>query len=184
MKRRVVKIGGSLLQRVDLPVCFASWHRRQNPAAQTYVVVGGGSLVDEIRKLDQRFELSDASAHWLAIRGMSITAQLFVELVPDARLVSDPDQIDGQSGLFVLDVYEFLLRNGSSGSDALPCGWHVTSDSIAAHLARWLEADELVLVKPVRRCFSSLVDAAANEFVDSYFPTAVADSLTVRFDIL
>lgn len=183
MKQRLIKVGGSLLEDADFPKRFSNWLDLQVPAQQTFLVIGGGSVVDQIRDFDRRFALSEESAHWLAIRSLSLTARLLIELVPAARLETRADECK-QAGLFVLDVYENLKRWEIVNADTLPIGWHVTSDSIAARLAVHLRSDELVILKSTVNPFDSLADAVAAGFVDSYFPTAVLGCTSFRFDSL
>ena len=178
MRCRVIKVGGSLLQYANLAARFADWSNRQEKADQTIVVVGGGRIVDEIRRFDDRFALSNVASHWLAIRAMSVTAQLFSEIVNGFEMVStlpEPDVV----GHFVLDPHE-VLRQASD----LPIGWHVTSDSIAWHFANRLNADELVLLKSVRREYSSLQAAAEAGYVDEYFPVVARPCPSVRIGSL
>jgi aspartokinase-like uncharacterized kinase len=155
---RVIKLGGSLLDWPDWVGQFRRWLAAQPPATNV-LVVGGGAVVDALRALDRACPLRPATSHWLAVRAMSVTAAIAAELLGDV-----PD-------LEILDVESFL-RKDQRRSDALPCGWHVTSDSIAARAATTLEAAELVLVK------SAL--PGAGDYVDAYFPSA-ARGLTVRF---
>ena len=178
MRCRVIKVGGSLLQDANLAARFADWSNRQVKADQTIVVVGGGGIVDEIRRFDDRFALSDVASHWLAIRAMSVTAQLFSEIVNGFEMIftlPEPDVV----GHFVLDPHD-VLRQASG----LPIGWNVTSDSIAGHFANRLGSDELVLLKSSRKEFSSLQAAAEAGYVDEYFPVVADDCCSVRFDSL
>ncbi len=160
----------------------ANWLAAQTPAANV-LVVGGGTLVDVVREWDHAYELSASGAHWLAIRGMSLTAELAASLLPDARRVDDVSQIQRDVG-GPLQVFacERFLREEHDG--ALPHGWHVTSDSIAARVAQALAAGELVLLKsalPAEAGSSDVATARAKQagFVDDYFDVA-AQGLAVR----
>lgn len=63
----------------------------------------------------------------------------------------------------------------------LPHSWDVTSDSIAARLAVFLQADELVLLKSSVPMHSiTLPDAADTGYVDRYFPLAAAGLRRIR----
>ncbi len=61
----------------------------------------------------------------------------------------------------------------------LPESWDVTSDSIAAVLARFLDATELTLLKsalpPTQTTLTQLMDL---EFVDRYFEEAITTTET------
>ncbi len=171
--RRVIKLGGSLLDWPELPAAFSRWLERQTPA-QNIVIVGGGKIVDALRELDRVGSLGEEAAHWLAIEGMSLTAALAVELLAGATLVRDIGDLkcaDG-AGVRILDVVDFMRKDAES-EDSLPCTWSVTSDSIAARVAQRIEAFELVLLKsasPARG--STRKELADTGYLDAYFPQA------------
>jgi aspartokinase-like uncharacterized kinase len=176
---RVIKLGGSLLDWPELPGRLRAWLATQSPAANI-VVVGGGAFVDYLRQLDRAHQFSPEAAHWLAIGAMSLTAQVVAAWLDEARLVLSLErlQLASAPSCQIFDVARFL-REDQSSHDALPCGWHVTSDSIAARVATVLGAAELVLLK------SSLPSASTREawsrtaFVDAYFARASV-TLAVR----
>ena len=165
---RVVKLGGSLLDSPQLAQRLPRWVARQSPA-QHVIVVGGGPFADALRILQPRLGLTDVATHWLAIRGMSLSAQ-HVQTVLEAAGHSWPlvDRIDDRETrrVLLLDA-ETMLRHATD--DRLPENWSVTSDSIAAWVAIRRQAAELVLLK------SRLGDPVP-PFVDEHFPT-LADRL-------
>jgi aspartokinase-like uncharacterized kinase len=105
------------------------------------VVPGGGSLADEVRRVDRRFRLGDSTAHWMAILAMDQYGYLLAHLGPGAALVRSRREL-APGRLNVLAPSAWLLR-----ADPLPHSWDVTSDSIAAWIARSLRARRLMLVK-------------------------------------
>jgi aspartokinase-like uncharacterized kinase len=170
---RVIKLGGSLLDWPELPANFARWLAQQRPAAQM-VVAGGGRLVESLRELDRAGGFPPEMSHWLAVRAMGLTAALAAELLDGATLTTSLDALDTADAgrLHVFDVERFL-REDAGASDALPCGWEVTSDSIAAQVARRIDADELVLLKSALPAGPFDRKALAQSgFVDAYFPRA------------
>lgn len=176
---RVIKLGGSLLDWPELPLRFRRWLAAQ-PAAVNVLIVGGGPLVDGLRTVDRVHRLSVEASHWLAIRAMSLTAELAAELLPEAQLVNSLDQIHRTPGgpIQILDVEPFL--RAEQGSTApLPCGWDVTSDSISAHVAQTLAAHELVLLKSTLPDTSGRGEPKLAGYVDAHFSTA-AKGLRVR----
>jgi len=182
---RVVKVGGSLLDLPGLGHILRAWVAAQPPLANL-LVVGGGTLADQVRRLDQLYHLPGDAAHWLAIRAMDLNGYVLSHLVPGARWIPDctawtRDPTAAGQELWVLAVEPFL-RHGEPAFPGrrLPCGWQVTSDSIAARVAAVCQATELVLLKSVNPAphgaALSLSRAASLQWVDEFFP-ASAESL-------
>ena len=180
---RVVKIGGSLLDLPGLGERISAWLNRQAPAVNL-LIVGGGRLVDQIRQLDRVHGIGEAAAHQLCLDALGVTARVLAASIPGARLVTSRQQWDATSdcGLpVVLDVAK-VLEGMESSSDAapLPHRWEVTSDSIAARIARWAEARLVLLKSTDSPSPVSIESAAAAGYVDGYFPDAVRGLAAVR----
>ena len=179
---RVIKLGGSLLELPDLAERFGRWRSSQAPACDV-VIVGGGQLVDSLRVRQPQCGLDDESMHWLAIDVMSQNAAIVAGLFSGARLTGDLESVRRNrrgEELVVFDVAPFMRSDRGAG--ALPCGWDVTSDSIAARVAITARADELVLLKsappePER----TLAELSSCGYVDAQFAKASADIQSVRF---
>lgn len=169
---RVIKLGGSLLAWAEWREQLLCWLDRQ-AAAVNILIVGGGVLVEAVRELDRRQQLSAEASHWLAIEAMRTTAENVarqLHLSPPATSLTELSRSTG--GLQILDV-EPLLRAEQGQPQALPCGWDVTSDSIAAHVARTLSAAELVLLKStLPETLGTRKLLAEQGYVDDYFPIA------------
>jgi aspartokinase-like uncharacterized kinase len=173
---QVVKVGGSLLDDPELPRRLRAWLSLQSRAS-TALVVGGGRFADAVRYYDKMLRLGDLAAHELAIRAMSLATALLARQLPEAPVTEDLDHAR-KCPLCLIAPSVFL--NGEAGQ-SLPASWTVTSDSLAAWLARTLEAEELVLLKsvsPPEAC--SKRQAAEMGLVDRYFPTVAADLPRVR----
>ncbi|MCA9218550.1 MAG: hypothetical protein KDB27_36025 [Planctomycetales bacterium] len=183
MRCRFIKLGGSLLARADLRQRFRDWLEKQPAADRTIVLVGGGAIVNAVRDLDSCHQLASNESHWLAIRAMAVSAELFTLLFPDFEVIHELPGHD-QQGTFVLDAYDCLHALPESKRTALPEGWHVTSDSIAGFLSSMMDADELVLLKSKHNSFSSIQLAADAGFVDSFFPEIAANCRSIRFATL
>ena len=156
----VVKIGGGLLAHegsLDALLNVLADVARDEPLL---IIPGGGPFADAVRDQDARLTLTDDAAHWMAVLGMDQYAHLIVSRMPRAVLVTDATEISAalaSQRIPVLAPYAWLRR-----ADPLPHSWEVTSDSIAAWIARAIAASRLVLVKPP--------DAEANtDLVDGYF---------------
>lgn len=160
----VVKVGGSLLDRPDWPRAIAALVAELKP---TLVVVGGGQVVDGLRAIDAACPRPARLMHDLAIDAMSLTARL----VADALGLPVVHGVEAAAG--VLDVAGWLRAAGPVA--ALPVGWHVTSDSIAALVAS-VTGRGLVLAKSVPPPVGGddLAALAAAGWVDAHFPRAAA----------
>jgi len=180
---RVVKLGGSLLEYPELVPRLRAWLAAQS-AAVNVLIVGGGDLVDAIRQADRVHGLGEEASHWLAIRAMSVTAELIARLFPEATLMRHVAEIDFSVSsplLVILDVHRFLQADFHESHEPLPCSWRVTSDSIAARVAQSLQAAELVLLKSADGPAGLSADElAARGIVDAHFPGVVGDTLPLR----
>jgi aspartokinase-like uncharacterized kinase len=143
----VVKVGGGIGDDALPGVCAALGGRRS-----LLVVPGGGRFADAVRDADRRFGLEAGTAHRMAILGMEQFGWLLSDLIPGAARCTDLERI-------ATDRTSVLLPAGLP-LDELPASWDVTSDSIAAWVARRVGAGRLVLVKAVA-------------VVDDYFQTAI-----------
>ena len=174
----VLKVGGSLLSRPDWPVLLASLIAARGHKA-CCLVVGGGAVVDGLRSLDHTLPQSPQLMHDLAIDAMRLTARLVAATVHVSMAASPP----ADDGVAVLDVPAWLAVG--SRATALPVGWQVTSDAIAATVAVEY-GSRLLLAKsvPPPPCpddadlLSSLGRAG---WVDEHFPVAARPLATIEW---
>jgi aspartokinase-like uncharacterized kinase len=144
------------------------------------LVAGGGSLVDVLRDWDRQHQLGEETAHWLALRCLSVSAHFLASLLPGVKVVTDlASLLPNMSTLAVVDGHAFAQADqGRSGS--LPHSWRVTSDSLAARIAHVAGARRLVLLKstdiPDDLDWS---EAGRRELVDPHFAKTAA-GLTVQ----
>ena len=136
------------------------------------MVVGGGPVVDGLRAIDAAARQPAAVMHELAIDAMSLTGRTVAEAT-GLPVVAGDAAAEG-----VLDASAWLRAAGSAA--ALPAGWQVTSDSIAAAVAR-RAGRRLVLVKstPPPVGGGDLAALAAAGWVDPYFPAAAAKLVAI-----
>jgi len=142
----VVKVGGGLSGIAgaleSVAAALASAGRRH----RLVVVPGGGPFADSVRRFAEGVPVSDDAAHWMAMLGMEQYAHVLAERIP-APLVEEPGAIVpalDSAGVAVLAPYRWMRA-----ADVLPHSWDATSDSVAAFVAGALDAERLVLVKPV-----------------------------------
>lgn len=96
------------------------------------IVPGGGVFANHVRSVSQRCSIGEDAAHWMAILSMEQYAYYLI----DKAGINAVDSIDElPKGVSVLFPYR-LLRE----SDSLPHSWNVTSDTIAAWIAREINA--------------------------------------------
>ncbi len=192
---RVVKLGGSLLELHDLRKRFELWCCTQPPALNL-IVVGGGELVEAIRRINQAQALDQTDLHWLCVDLMSATARIAAEILAINHLVDAPDQlsqlmdfnrtapVDTEPQFVIVAPNAYYRRQGTALPDTrLPQDWTCTSDSIAAWFATQINAAELVLVKSTSLGDSSteaittsqLDQLVQCDFVDREFPNVACD---------
>jgi aspartokinase-like uncharacterized kinase len=153
----------------------------QQSSGTSVFVIGGGGMADALRACDGAHHFRPEFIHRMAVRTMSISAELARELLPAAQIVSSLSEVHalGNDSLCIFCVGDFMAHDHLRG-DALPENWSVTSDSISARLASALEADELVLLKSaLPQAAADLRDLAAHGYVDAFFSAAAA-GLRVR----
>ncbi len=188
--RRVIKLGGSLLDCRELVPRLRAWLAAQTPMTNL-MLVGGGRLADAIREAFALQPLSEEAAHWLCIRLLGVTAELAANLLPEARLLKHLNELDtpqGASPLAILDPGQYLREEAVllpqaewRELDPLPHSWDVTSDSIAARLAKVARAAELVLLKSrLPAASATLTEAVEAGYVDRFFPHAAAGLKRIR----
>jgi 5-(aminomethyl)-3-furanmethanol phosphate kinase len=172
----VIKVGGSLGRNAALPPFL----RRLGELARgrrVLIVPGGGRFADLVRQEMTRLRLAEEAAHRMALRAMDQYGLLLAALTPGARAVSGLREAARMARAGRIPV---LL--GSSLIDrarGLQRSFDLTSDSIAAYVARRLGARSLVLVKSVERPDgrlrgrAALLRLARRGVVDPLFPRLV-----------
>jgi len=175
-KTHVIKLGGSLLDLRRLAARLGRFLQDYG-AHQLLLIVGGGGVADFVRQFDALHHLDEDRGHWLAVRAMHFNTHLVMSMVSGCRLVVDVDSCRAAwsaQEIAVVDPLAWLANLQGTVAD-VPHQWTFTSDSIAAHIAMQVSADQLVLLKstrPPRGC--GLKSAAAIGLVDPDFPVAAA----------
>ena len=147
----LLKLGGSLL---DLPDLVVQLTKLVAEIPYPLILPGGGSAADLVRSWDKKYRLPPETAHELALAAMSFNAVRLAESCNRFCLVSDSSNIESAHAdgrIPFIDALAMLreVRQAQPSCPVLPESWDVTSDSIAAWLARCLGAD-LWLLKSVR----------------------------------
>lgn len=170
---RVVKVGGSLLDLPDLADRLRNWLAEQSPAHHV-LIVGGGPLVDQVRRWHAARPLTDVAAHWMCVDLMTVTAHLLHDRLPEFTLVEDDRllcQRVGERDCTIFGPAQWMRHSEPDiPGTSLPASWEVTSDAIAGRMAVALDAEELVLMKsalPAESASLELCALSAAGYVDS-----------------
>ncbi len=139
----VMKVGGSLANSDELPkwldvIVTAG-------AGKVVLVPGGGPWADEVRAAHKREGFDDFVEHRMALLAMEqygkVLAGMRAILVPASNIAQIQEALrNGQVPVWM--PYEMIAAEPSS-----PESWDVTSDSLAAWLAKQVHARALLLVK-------------------------------------
>ena len=167
----VVKIGGSLLGSPELERWLELFVKYSD--GNIIIVPGGGIFVNAVREAQNLTKISDACAHKLAVLAMDQFGLLLANLNPLLATAKTECEIDERTWQHRAIVW--LPSHMVLSDDSIPQNWNVTSDSLAAWLAKKLNAKQLVLVKSDKPSASQLclkrmteegvVDEALNEFM-------------------
>ena len=174
LPRIVVKLGGSLAGDRAL----AQWLKAlvRSRSARFAVVPGGGPFADVVRESQRAWRFSDEVAHAMAVGAMEQFGRVLNGIEPALMACSTGAQIRASwdRGRVALWLPRRLMRNDNQ----LARSWNVTSDTIAAWLARSLRADGLLLVKscPLPERIDDAAALAAAGIVDPALPGLLASS--------
>jgi 5-(aminomethyl)-3-furanmethanol phosphate kinase len=164
----VAKIGGSLHDSPDLPrwiTALRAWPHRLT------LVGGGGPFADAVRAAQPRLGYSDETAHAMAVLAMEQYALALASL-HDLDLAATPAKmaaIHARGRIALWRASEMV----QAATDIAP-GWDVTSDSLAAWLARRCGAAALLMIKSVDIGAESALPALVSAgVVDPAFPDYV-----------
>ena len=139
----VVKVGGSLMGSPELAHWLSLFAKYSD--GKIIIVPGGGVFADAVRDAQKISNISDATAHRLAVLAMDQFGLLLASMNPllaTARTECEIDERTWQHRGIVWLPSKMVLSD-----DSIPKNWDITSDSLAAWLAHKLDAKHLVLLK-------------------------------------
>jgi dihydroneopterin aldolase len=160
----VVKLGGSLVESGAVGAWLKALRGGGGRAA---VVTGGGAYAEMVRRDQRRHGFSDRAAHRMALLGMEMNALMLADL---GQLVPCRSIGEFRDALAKASIPVWLPSTMALADAAIPESWGVTSDSLAAWLARRLEATTLALVKSLASPSRDAVMLAQSGIVDREFP--------------
>ena len=167
----VVKLGGSLLDLPNLPDRLGTYLQTLG-SAHVALLVGGGCAADLARQWDQLHHVGEEAGHWLAVRAMQFNMHLISRVLPNCRIAASPTAIRSawdQTAIALIEPLEWVQMH----DEQIPHRWTFTSDSIAAHVAVTLSADQLTLLK-------SALPGDARRIIDEEFKQASAEIVNLR----
>jgi len=170
----VVKLGGSL---ANYPDDLRYWLKELAEAGQGQVVIvpGGSFFADWVRETQKQWGFDDAAAHAMGLRAME---QYGLMLCGTQKgLVPARTEAEIRNALQENQVPVWLPVQ-TLASENLSPSWDVTSDSLAAWLAKRLKAEHLVLVKscPLPSGKVEAAELSKNGIVDVAFPSLIQDA--------
>jgi aspartokinase-like uncharacterized kinase len=139
----VIKLGGSLVSANTLLHCL-NRIEQQYQDKSVVIVPGGGAFADQVRIAQQHWQFDDYHAHAMALLAMQQMAWLIHGLKPDFVIADSVRAIKQQREQKIIIWSPELAELNKAG---IPASWNITSDSLAAWLAKSLSADELILIK-------------------------------------
>lgn len=172
----VVKLGGSSASSPDL----LRWVRAIEQATVPLVVVpGGGPFANTVRRYQPKLGFDDRAAHEMAILGMEQFGLALISL--SSRMVRARDREDIETAIEAGRIPVWLPRDVALTAPDIAQDWSVTSDSLAAWLARRLSARHLCLIKQLDVPEGSSVEALIGaQIVDENFGEHLGDTATVH----
>jgi aspartokinase-like uncharacterized kinase len=171
----VIKLGGSLTHSKTLFNCLNKIELRYQGRA-VIIAPGGGAFADQVRLAQQQWQFDEVTAHHMAILAMQQMALMFKGLAPQWPIVSSLSELH-----IAKDLNKILIWSPNSAEldqAGVPATWDITSDSLAAWLAKQVSATELILVKSaVIDPQASLEQLAAQQIIDQGFCQQVQEAL-------
>ncbi|NVM52259.1 MAG: delta 1-pyrroline-5-carboxylate synthetase [Candidatus Helarchaeota archaeon] len=142
----VIKIGGSVLQQNSIKE-LCNILDGLIKEFSFVILPGGGAYANLVRNYYKTYQLSDDTAHWMAILTENILGFLLLEhleLGVPVFTISELSKVTETSKIPIFMPFQHMFKH-----DPLPHSWDVTSDSIAAYLAELLQAQKFILLKDV-----------------------------------
>ena len=174
----VVKLGGSFAFSAHLADWIAAIARC---AGRAVIVPGGGPFADAVRAAQAQMGFDDLAAHRMALLAME---QFGCAITTLHEALSLADSLDSIRRSLANDQVPVWLptQMALAAADIPPC-WDITSDSLAAWLARKIGAERVLLVKHIEPGSEAVraTDLAARDIVDKAFADFLAISCVPAF---
>ena len=139
----IIKLGGSLLGSPELKNWLDALVKFSD--GKVVIVPGGGIFADAVRDAQKLSNISDVTAHQLALKAMDQFGLLLAGM--NAELVTASSELEIAERGWQHRCIVWLPSQMVLADDEIPQNWEVTSDSLSAWLANKLNAKQLILVK-------------------------------------
>ena len=144
----VLKIGGSLAKKPNSLIRLAKVLVDLAKTKNILIVPGGGAFADNVRLYYQKFNLSEESAHKMAILAMDQYGYLLHDIIKVAKLIFNPYEYFDKKGIKILLPSKIMFNQNFPEQS-----WRTTSDSISSFIALLIKSTRLILVKSVDGIF-------------------------------
>lgn len=161
----VVKLGGS---HAFSPHLLAWLRAIEAVAGRAILVPGGGPFADAVRTAQPAMGFDDVAAHDMALLAMAQYGRALVALGRGLVMADSLGAMHAALAVARVPVWSpmAMLRDAD-----IPASWAVTSDSLALFLARLLNAERVVLVKPrAAAADANFPELVREGLVDEAFP--------------
>lgn len=163
----IVKLGGSHALEPHLRDWLAMLARCRGRAI---VVPGGGLFADQVRRMQAAMGFDDRAAHQMALLAMEQFGAAICSLEPALVPAASLPQLRKTLRARRTPVW-MATKMALDAADCVPSSWDVTSDSLAAWLARRIGSRRVMLVKHGAPFGdrAKISDLAARQIVDPLF---------------
>jgi aspartokinase-like uncharacterized kinase len=170
----IIKLGGSLSYSGALVNSLNAVEKNYQGRA-VVIVPGGGAFADQVRLAQQHWQFDDTIAHHMALLAMQQMALMFKGLKPGFAMAYTVSAIQEQLSRQKIVIWSpDIIELDNAG---IPASWDITSDSLAAWLAKTVSASELILIKSAAiDADLSLQQLAKQNIVDKAFCDLVAQA--------
>ena len=139
----VVKLGGSLIKSPELKNWLHTLVKISD--GQLLIVPGGSVFADAVRTAQQYTQVSDATAHQLALLAMDQYGLLLAGI--NSHLVTASNELEIAERGWQHRAIVWLPSHMVLADEHITQNWQVTSDSLSAWIAKKINAEHLVIVK-------------------------------------
>lgn len=169
----LIKLGGSLLNQDHLKAWLQNL--TDHNANNLILVAGGGIFADSVRTAQQISHFSEQAAHEMALLAMQQYAILLQDLCESLQPFTNFAELAAiLTEKQKLPIWYPTVLCSEYAAE-IEASWQMTSDSLAAWLAKKIGARQLILIKsaPCPTIFN-LESLAAQGLVDELFPRYAA----------